>query len=475
MRLYKLLTLMLLFTLVLNVQAWSAEPLYTRAQVDSIVAAEVAHQLKDQQIELQIERVSNEKYAHSLDEQNNRLVEHDHKMSSRYTWIGVLITLISALFGIGGPLLLRKDSKEILEAIADNNTKALDSNIKEHDGKINGILSEVRASKSSIEEVECKVNELAAGAEKARKEAEESAKQAKASECFSQASIEKDLDKKIELYTEAIIKNPGYAEAYNNRGNIYSEKGIYDEAIKDYSKAMELKPHCAKVFYNRGKAYLDKGDYNSAIGDFSTAIGIESDFASYYNSRGMAYFNKGDVEASIIDYNMAIKLDSENSEAYMNRGVAYRYIGDLDNAIKDYTMAIQLKPENALAYNNRGVAYVKKGCSYYSAAMVDYEKSIRLNGNDAKPYSNRGELKYLMEDYTGSIEDCTKALDFSHGPKVHSYYYRSLSYQALGGEENLNLALADARNGIEASRKLGEKSPVNKSEFEKLIKELLGE
>ena len=116
MKLNKLLTALLLCVLLSSVQAWSAEPQYTRAQVDSIVAAEVARQLKDQQIELQIERVSNEKYVRSLDEQNNRLVEHDHIMSSRYTWIGILITLISALFGIGGPLLLRKDSKEISES-----------------------------------------------------------------------------------------------------------------------------------------------------------------------------------------------------------------------------------------------------------------------------------------------------------------------------------------------------------------------
>lgn len=262
MKLNKLLTTLLLCLLMTSVQAWSAEPQYTRAQVDSIVAAKVARQLKDQQIELQIERVSNEKYARSLDEQNNRLVEHDHKMSSRYTWIGILITLISALFGIGGPLLLRKDSKEILEAIADNNTKTLDSRIKEHDGKINVILA-------SIGEVEKKVNEMAAGAEKASKEAEESAKQAKASEYFSQALAEKDLDKKIDLYTKAISLNHTFWEAFYHRSFLFKEKGDNSSARMDLVMAINL-------LYDKSFFYKVEGGEDGMKQSFAHAkLGLE--------------------------------------------------------------------------------------------------------------------------------------------------------------------------------------------------------
>lgn len=298
----KLLTSLLLCLLMTSVQAWSAEPQYTRAQVDSIVAAEVARQLKDQQIELQIERVSNEKYAHSLAEQNKRLVEHDHKMSSRYTWMGLLFTVLVAFSGVLIPIWLRNDYKK------------------------------------QLDDVTKKVEEMRDAAEKSRVEAEESAKQAKASEYFSQALAEKDLDKQIELYTKAIDLKPDYANAYNNRGIAYYHKGDCDKAMADFNKAINLKP------------------------------------------------------------------------------------------------------------------------------------------DDESGYNNRGELRYKMGDYKGSIEDCSRAIGLDpDGVESESYYYRSLSYKALGGDENLQLALADAQKGLEVARRLGSRSLVEVKQFEDLIREPEGE
>ncbi len=67
------------------------------------------------------------------------------------------------------------------------------------------------------------------------------------------------------------------AEAYNNRGNAYFEKGQHDQAISDYNKALEINPTDAGAYNNRGIAYMLKGKYDKAWEDVHKAqdLGIK--------------------------------------------------------------------------------------------------------------------------------------------------------------------------------------------------------
>ena len=61
-------------------------------------------------------------------------------------------------------------------------------------------------------------------------------------------------------FSDAIELNPNDAEAYNNRGVAYSNKGDYDRAIADYTKAIELNPDYVEAYSNRGGAYVKKDE-----------------------------------------------------------------------------------------------------------------------------------------------------------------------------------------------------------------------
>ena len=58
--------------------------------------------------------------------------------------------------------------------------------------------------------------------------------------------------------------NPNDAQAYNNRGIVYAEKGDYDDAIQDFTKAIELDPNITTAMVNIGLAYAKKGDTDNA-------------------------------------------------------------------------------------------------------------------------------------------------------------------------------------------------------------------
>jgi tetratricopeptide (TPR) repeat protein len=62
---------------------------------------------------------------------------------------------------------------------------------------------------------------------------------------WEQGNIEwhfKHPNKAIEAYTEAIRIQPDYEDAYYGRGNMYLEKGEYDNAIVDFEALLKINP-----------------------------------------------------------------------------------------------------------------------------------------------------------------------------------------------------------------------------------------
>ncbi|MBN2035096.1 MAG: tetratricopeptide repeat protein [Chitinispirillaceae bacterium] len=53
---------------------------------------------------------------------------------------------------------------------------------------------------------------------------------------------QREYDKAIADFTQALRANPGYAMAYTNRGIAYMAVGADDLALRDFEKAITLDP-----------------------------------------------------------------------------------------------------------------------------------------------------------------------------------------------------------------------------------------
>ena len=67
----------------------------------------------------------------------------------------------------------------------------------------------------------------------------------------AKAMSEKDYDKAISFFSEAIASNPQNTRAYNERGVAHSRKGEFDQAISDFTETIRLDPTYALAYYNR--------------------------------------------------------------------------------------------------------------------------------------------------------------------------------------------------------------------------------
>lgn len=190
----------------------------------------------------------------------------------------------------------------------------------------------------------------------------------------------KDYNKAIAAFSQAIALNPQYAEAYNNRGAIYVDKGQYDLAMAEYDRAIAMKPRYAQAHYNRGEVLGRKGRYDLAITEYSQAIALNPRYANAYYNRGLAYYRQGQYDNAVADFNQTITLKSalnvEDAAAYSNRGSIYMEKGQYVLAIADFDRAIAASPGDFRFHYNKALACERAGHKW--EAIAAYRQFISL-------------------------------------------------------------------------------------------------
>lgn len=95
-------------------------------------------------------------------------------------------------------------------------------------------------------------------------------------EAMSQFS-EGNVEKSIELYTEAIQLNPNSALLFAKRGQAYLKLSKPNACIKDCTRALELNCDSAAAYKFRGRAYRLIGKWEEAAKDLRQACNIDFD------------------------------------------------------------------------------------------------------------------------------------------------------------------------------------------------------
>ncbi|XP_012279924.1 putative protein FAM10A4 [Orussus abietinus] len=91
------------------------------------------------------------------------------------------------------------------------------------------------------------------------------------------AFVEKDYEKALELYTEAIVLNPHAALLYAKRGQVFLLLNKPNACIRDCDRALELNPDSAAAHKFRGRANQLLGNWEEAANDLRLACKFDFD------------------------------------------------------------------------------------------------------------------------------------------------------------------------------------------------------
>jgi tetratricopeptide (TPR) repeat protein len=128
-------------------------------------------------------------------------------------------------------------------------------------------------------------------------------------DCY-QATLKTDDREIIRVCTAALEKGGIQGETLSitlsNRGLGYLRNKEYDKSIIDFSEALLINPKNPYAFNSRGEAWREKGNFERAFADFAESLNVDPGFTAAYYNRGVAYERQGDVNAARAEYQKAL-------------------------------------------------------------------------------------------------------------------------------------------------------------------------
>ena len=102
-----------------------------------------------------------------------------------------------------------------------------------------------------------------------------------------------DDDKAIADYTQAILLDTSFVDAYMSRALAYRSKKAYELAIADFSQVIDLKENNELAYSLRGEAHYHLKQYDLAIADFDRALAINPYMNDAKKQRALAVQKRG--------------------------------------------------------------------------------------------------------------------------------------------------------------------------------------
>lgn len=134
------------------------------------------------------------------------------------------------------------------------------------------------------------------------------------------------------FYLKSIKHFPEATLLWNNLGNLYLEKGLYDEANKCFEKSLSLTPNYIAPLIGLGISYYCKGNFEISEKILKRVIEKNPDIPFSYFYLGLIYNKRGDYKKGIEYLLTSIKIYPNFSKAYFILGKYFLELNDYKNA-----------------------------------------------------------------------------------------------------------------------------------------------
>ncbi len=159
------------------------------------------------------------------------------------------------------------------------------------------------------------------------------------------------------FYETTLKSSPKASLLFNNLGNVYASKLMYEDALKAFNLSIAARPNWS-AYKNLGPIYGALGRTDEAIAAYRQAIAIYPSDVEVYSGLGDLYFGLNRYPEAISVFLQALKLGRNYSRVWFNLGDACMIVGRYDEALRAYQEVLQVSPREAgRAYSGMANAY----------------------------------------------------------------------------------------------------------------------
>lgn len=281
-----------------------------------------------------------------------------------------------------------------------------------------------------------------------------------------------EIDKAINVLTQAIALDPTLWQAYVNRSQAYFMKAQYDAALADANSAIAAAPALGTPYLYRASVYRMQGKPDLVQADLDHAVAAYPNWKTY-GARGSFYAQKHDTEHAIADFTAGLTFWPDSVDLILHRAAIYRRTGQTaladseyrralavnditpygraqaeealkmdDKAIADFSQALVLNPGSIDALYRRGKIYARQGKS--DLALADFDAFLAIR-TDTAVMRDRADALFMLHRLSEAETGYTQVIAAA-ARDDYSYANRSTAERL---EAKYDQAMADINKAIE--------------------------
>ena len=208
---------------------------------------------------------------------------------------------------------------------------------------------------------------------------------------FWNKRTEEGLRKSLQLFQQAIDKDPTYAAGYSALADAYNILGYYGalppsdtypKARAAAQKALEFDPslaeaHAALAVFKRDYEW----DWDGAFKHFEQAIELNPNYPNSYHWRSALFTALEKHNEAMRDSQKARELDPLSLAIQSQLGHGRRMARDYDTALREFRKMLDLNPNYGPAHAWIGLVLEEQG--QHEKALVEFQHGVELSGGDA--------------------------------------------------------------------------------------------
>lgn len=244
------------------------------------------------------------------------------------------------------------------------------------------------------------------------------------------AQTQSDFNRAImQAYAEMLRENYKDYETLFRRADAYYNSGDYLKAMDDLDSALKYCPATDTdtrfaLYALRAECYMQLKRYSRALPEATEALNIDPTSTAMLNLRGKIELELGQYDQAKADFNKLLRLQPRSREALFGLAVVAARQQNIGTATDYMDQAVNLTPNRSDVYVQR--SEIKKLIGDYNGAVDDLLLAMATDGND--PDALPALVRLADSNYSAVITGLTGAI--RQAPRQPLFYYLRASIAA---------------------------------------------
>lgn len=210
-----------------------------------------------------------------------------------------------------------------------------------------------------------------------------------------------------QAFSDAIMIDKNFSEAYKNNADIYIEEKDFATAKSYLLSALSLCPDDVNILINMAYVNIQLKEYDNALNHLQKAKSLSPNNKTVLCNLGNTYCAKNDYANAIKAFESLYSLDKNSTEAISGLANAYALCSKNAEAEKYYNMLLKKNDSFEINYN-MGVVLRKQG--KFGKAVSYFEKAVSQNPEDMSALCELAWSQFKSGNAKSAEENLDKVL-----------------------------------------------------------------